>query len=312
MKIIEKEIKIENENLISNNSLLFDIETTGFSRTASRIYLIGSLGKKNDKYIFRQYMTEKQADEKILIKKFANLMYSYENLISFNGDSFDLPFIAARAKRHSLNFDYSKLKSIDIYKIVKEKAFFTELENYKLKTLEKYLGIFREDIFSGGELIDLYFEYEAGKKDLENYLLLHNEEDILNLPRLFQLLEIINKNNTFNIEDKNFTVEKISLNRNKLEIFGSTNLKKAFLENKGLHLKVEDNKFHFTSLVNHGNYDNNTKCIYVEKNDLKLICNYKIKTPKEVYLLKLDKKNLNFNIRAYFEQVLLNIFFSKN
>ena len=39
------------------------------------------------------------------------------------------------------------------------------LENYKQKSIEAFLGIDREDKYSGGELINVYYEYLAQKDD---------------------------------------------------------------------------------------------------------------------------------------------------
>ncbi|MDO5028939.1 MAG: ribonuclease H-like domain-containing protein [Bacillota bacterium] len=308
MKIIEKEIKIKDKNLIAQKSLLFDIETTGFSRTSARIYLIGSLAKENNKYIFRQYLTENSADEKLILKEFLNLALSYDYLVSFNGDSFDLPFIKARCQRYGLDSSHlDAIESIDLYKLIKEKALFVSLDNYKLKTIEKFMGLNREDLFTGGELISLYYEYENGDKNLENILLLHNEEDIINMPIVYEFLDFLDRENTIKLGDVNFLIEKISLKKNKLEITGRTSIDKAFLQGSAFKLSVEDKNFIFEHLVQEGLYKENSTCSYVEKHDLDLVCNYKIASPEEIYLLKVDKKQLNLNIKTFFHKVLAGL-----
>ena len=63
------------------------------------------------------------------------------------------------------------------------------MESCSLKSCERFLGIHREDRCSGGELISVYREYLQDKDSKKkNSLLLHNREDIQNLPALFSFL----------------------------------------------------------------------------------------------------------------------------
>lgn len=309
MKIIEKEIQIKENKNLDPGSVFFDIETTGFSRQTARIYLIGTLEIKEDSNIFRQYLTETQADEKVLLKKFLDQIKNKDKLISFNGDSFDLPFIKARCDKYKIDCKIlDNLQSLDLYKEIKAKSLFVNLENYKLKTIERYMGIYREDLFSGGDLISLYYEYENGDKNLENILLLHNEEDILNMPNLYRFLDHLEKLNTISVADQNFIIEKISLKKNKLELTGSTTIPLAFLNSETFKLQIKDGAFSFESLVKSGPYDGQVTCTYLEKNGMNLVCNYKIPCPDEIYLLKHDKNQLNLNIKTYFEKILTEVF----
>ena len=63
------------------------------------------------------------------------------------------------------------------------------MESCSLKSCERFLGIYREDWCSGGELISVYQDYLQNKNsEKRNLLLLHNREDIQNLPALFSFL----------------------------------------------------------------------------------------------------------------------------
>lgn len=309
MKIIEKEIQIKKNKFLTPGSIFFDIETTGFSRQAARIYLIGTLEIGEDKNIFRQYLTETQADEKVLLQKFLDQIKKKDLLISFNGDSFDLPFIKARCEKYKIDCKIlDEIQSLDLYKEIKAKSLFVSLENYKLKTIERYMGIYREDLFSGGDLIGLYYEYENGDKNLENILLLHNEEDILNMPNLYGFLDHLEKTNTIAVTGQSFIIEKISLKKNKLELKGLSTIPLAFLNSETFKLQIKDGNFFFESLVKSGPYDDQTTCTYLEKNGMDLNCNYNIPCPDEIYLLKHHKTQLNLNIKTYFEKILSEIF----
>ncbi len=64
------------------------------------------------------------------------------------------------------------------------------VENYKLKTLETFLNIPREDTISGKESIHLYFKYmNSGDMDAKAKVLGHNYEDILHLIPFLKILE---------------------------------------------------------------------------------------------------------------------------
>ena len=122
MKIIEKRLDLINDR-IPNNSIFLDIETTGFMRTKNRIYLMGTLAKEGNKFIFRQFLTEYKGEEKELLVKTKELLNNFETIITFNGDAFDLGFIEQRAKINSLDFNFQNFKSLDIYREIKDKTF---------------------------------------------------------------------------------------------------------------------------------------------------------------------------------------------
>lgn len=306
MKIIEKRIDLLNDK-IPNKSIFLDIETTGFNRAYHRIYLMGTLAKEENGFIFRQFLTEYKGEEKELLVKTIELLNNFETIITFNGDAFDLGFIEKRAKANSLNFNFQNFKSLDIYKEIKDKTFMLNLENQKLKTIEKFLGIDRDDIFTGGELIQLYYEYEAGNKKLESPLLLHNEEDILNMPKLMEIFDIIKDNNRIIVKDNIFDVSKITLGKKSLKIIGDSTIDKAYFNFLSSEFTVKDNFFNLNAFVKEDNYSKDIKCIYIEKSGLDLNCNYNYKSPNEILLLKYDKQILYKNAFDYLKKYLENI-----
>ena len=89
-----------------------------------------------------------------------------------------------------LGCPYKNFQMIDLYQRIKKYRKLLGLENCKQKTLERFLGIFREDKYHGGELISVYLDYVKDRDPKkERLLLLHNEEDILGMPKLLPLLE---------------------------------------------------------------------------------------------------------------------------
>lgn len=301
MIIIEKLVQIENQDLIPDNSMFFDIETTGFSGKSSRIYLIGTLSKEEQGFVFRQFMTESYSDEINVLYEFINLASNFNILITFNGETFDFRFIKERLDKYKIDFDFNNFESLDILKVIKSKSYLMDFENHKLKTLEKNIGIFREDMFSGGELIEIYKIFESTKDEkLKQTLLLHNEEDILNMPNMFKLIEKIRQKNTISLDDYYFEIENISLTKSKLKITGISNLKNGYFENNLNKINIDNNYFIFESVVEIGNYDDNTKCIYTHKGEYNLSCNYNIPSPDSIYIVKHHKNTLYKNIYSLF------------
>ena len=170
---------------IRPGDLFLDIETTGLSRARNQIYLIGMATIIDDHSIYvNQLFADDPSDESLLLKQFADdlLASDVKRIITFNGNSFDLPFLCTRADLHqvSLNFDHFEL--FDIYKEVVRRKCTLQLQNYRQKTVEQFLGICRDDQFSGGELIKVYENYVMHPNAEAAHLLkLHNYEDVLGM-----------------------------------------------------------------------------------------------------------------------------------
>ena len=176
-------------NISLEDALLYDIETTGLNPKASQLYLLGVLlfHKENSEFI--QYFAESVRDEEEILEQFFQLCQTKKVLISFNGEGFDNRFIETMAKSYGKLPLHLNLKQLDLFKLIRKRKKFYGLESCSLKSCERFLGIYREDRCSGGELISVYREYLQDKdREKKNMLLLHNREDIQNLPALFSFL----------------------------------------------------------------------------------------------------------------------------
>lgn len=206
--------------------VFFDIETTGLSAERAQLYLIGAVHYADGAWRLVQYFAEYREDEAELLEAFFALLAQKKKtqsgqifLLSYNGNGFDLPFLKKCAEQYRIYNGFSRVLSFDLYQKVKAVKKPLGLPDCKLKTVERFLGIDREDRYSGGELIEVYEEYlrlgahagertAAGQKEkklnlrsaarteensasgkesprrekLKELLLLHNAEDIENLP----------------------------------------------------------------------------------------------------------------------------------
>ena len=139
-----------------------DIETDREGNISVIGISIGSQG-------FKQFVGKGITSHKV-----ENCLRQARTIVTFNGDSFDLPQI----KKH-LNLDLALTHhSYDLFKVKKQL-------NIKggLKELEKLYGIKRKtDGVNGFKAIQLWEIYRRhGRKDALELLLQYNREDVLNL-----------------------------------------------------------------------------------------------------------------------------------
>ncbi|MDD6157113.1 MAG: ribonuclease H-like domain-containing protein [Lachnospiraceae bacterium] len=177
------------DELVDEKTIFFDIETTGFSPKHSHVYLIGCARKIGEKLHIDQFFAENPGEEGRVIQAFLEILKDYTTIISFNGVGFDIPFLKAKCDLLGIPETLKDLHYLDIFKSVSEIKFLLKLPNYKQKTIEEFLGLERDDKYSGGELINVYLEYTQNPdEEKEQLLLLHNYEDIIGMTDLLPIL----------------------------------------------------------------------------------------------------------------------------
>lgn len=177
------------DKIFDDNSIFFDIETTGFSPAHTTCYLIGCARKNGSSVTVDQFFAESAEEEELIIRSFLDLIEPYQTIISFNGIGFDIPYLKAKCTQYSLDEKFRSFQYIDIFKLISKMKFLFKLENYKQKTVESFLGITRTDQYTGGDLINIYQEYvKFPDSKSRSLLLLHNYEDVLGMTDLIPLL----------------------------------------------------------------------------------------------------------------------------
>lgn len=191
--------------------VFFDIETTGLGSKSSSIYLVGTVSFEENSWQLTQLFAESVAEEAELIKAFFDIIAEKKKLgrvilISYNGDGFDIPFIKGCIAGYGLSYSFDAVVSLDLIKKIRPYKRLAGLSGCSLKTVERELcGIYREDKYNGGELVYVYeeylrlarlspesceyTEYNLKLKDRLLYtLLLHNAEDIADMPLLMDIM----------------------------------------------------------------------------------------------------------------------------
>jgi hypothetical protein len=200
--ILQALATVKNDINISN-IVIFDIETTGFSPKSGVCYLIG-VGRFSAFFSCTQIFADTPDDEADMLKSFIDILSENTVLVTYNGTTFDIPFVKARCARHGVDCSIlEKCCHIDIYTHVKKLNPLLGLDSLKQKSVETFLGYDREDIYGGGELIKVYRDYiikfklsenEEAEK-LRDIMLLHNCEDVMYLAKICQILlynEVVN------------------------------------------------------------------------------------------------------------------------
>lgn len=175
---------------------IFDIETTGLSPKNCQVILSGFvLPMGNGRFQMVQYFAESLSDEANVLNATMKVLEDVDFVITFNGQSFDMPFVEKRVNTLNINSwkKATEIYNLDIYKIVRK---FSDIKkfvpNLKQKTLENFLGLYttRDDLIDGGKSVEQYYEYLVTKDpELERTILLHNSDDVKQLYRLCNILK---------------------------------------------------------------------------------------------------------------------------
>ena len=195
---IDKTSTIFNELTKNKQYCFVDIETTGLNRKHHKIILIGLLYVDGDTKYIKQYFCDKLNEEKAMLTTFYNDVKEYELIISYNGQSFDIPFINARFKENGMDYYLDPFNSFDLYRLVRKNRSMLGLNRYNLKSVEEYLGICRDDTISGKESIELYYDYINGDNlTSKKKVLLHNLDDLKYLFPVVRILDDICENSIY-------------------------------------------------------------------------------------------------------------------
>ena len=269
------------KNISLEDTLLYDIETTGLNPKSSQLYLLGILLFHKENIELIQFFSESVLDEEEILEQFFQLCQTKKVLISFNGEGFDNRFIETMAKSYGKLPLHLNLKQLDLFKLIRKRKKFYGLESCSLKSCEHFLGIYREDRCSGGELISVYREYLQDKdSEKKNMLLLHNREDIQNLPALFSFLAYEN-------------------------IFqGNVHFQRAeILESEEIIKKNCSNQSESTLEIEHSELEETNNCHTSEKICLKFSLPSSVPVPLTLapknYLLEIKDKSLILTVPLY-------------
>jgi len=169
-----------------------DIEATGFDLEYDKIVLI-SLGYylNKDEFKIIQYFAESPSEEESILRELKKAMSRFKRWCSYNGTAFDEPFIVRKMYRYDLGAILPR-EHVDLFRIIRPFHKKMGIKSCSLKSVEQFIGVNRKDEINGAMWVELYDEYLlTNDETLKNILMLHNYEDVVNLPIIFKVINAI-------------------------------------------------------------------------------------------------------------------------
>ncbi|WP_058259354.1 ribonuclease H-like domain-containing protein [Fenollaria timonensis] len=271
MKILEYDEKLTFKSKYYDEEAVFlDIETTGLSPMRSFIYLIGLVFidlKKVTMHI-TQLIAEDRDEEEEILKLMKERLKGYKTVVTYNGNSFDLPFIAKRAERYGI--EPIAMDSFDMYEKLRLHKDTLKLDGLKQKNIEKKLGITREDRYNGGECISFYKDYVKNKnQESFDRFVLHNYDDLLYMPATMSILDLLDEKITIDIDGRKYKFDKHSIKKDILMIDFTTDMGiNTYVEEQGYLIEEDEECRHLEFTLKTGYMKDARKVKYLEKSSL--------------------------------------------
>ena len=155
----------------------FDIETTGFNPEKDKVLVVCIANSSNSR--IRVIKSDKNEEEEVITNALAALSV-YGSLVSWNGASFDVPFLAKRANRYGLKF--APTNHIDLKQ--KSAKFFPKIE----KTLDSMALTFLIDKEKSPYDASIWKLAKTGDRKSVEYIVEHCSTDVELLKRLWKAI----------------------------------------------------------------------------------------------------------------------------
>ncbi len=168
---------------MAEEDLYLDLETTGFSSTLP-LFLVGVLALRGSELVVSQIFARDYTEEPAVLAHLAELIEPCKRLITFNGRTFDVPFLRDRATFHRQRLILPR-EHLDLLKIARM-SYRGRFRDCRLQTLEEHLCGRRRLEDTPGHLIpDLYHNF-VRTRDWHPLrgVLFHNALDLLTMAEL--------------------------------------------------------------------------------------------------------------------------------
>jgi len=286
---------------------IFDIETTGLNPQYNKVILIGILYSKDTKIIIEQLFCNSRNEEIDLLERFIKRIKDIPLLISYNGDSFDIPFLTKRIEINKITARIPRFCSLDLLKFVRNFQLRFNLKDCRLKSVEKHLGIDRQDQINGKESVELYNRFEnTGEKHLKDLILLHNHDDLRYLFKVLSILDNVSHEALISSIPHMLTcsnemlcvINKSYIKNNTLSVSGlllSDNMDEYILHQPGFSFNYNaDNQRYLLQVPLYKVVlDSKEKCFYINTNEYSFHYHSRLENntllPDNIILLKKDK-----------------------
>lgn len=167
----------------------FDIETTGLAGGTGTYVVLAGLGSYEETesgsppaFRMRQYFLADLAHERAMLAMLAADIGRFDGLVTYNGRSFDVPFVETRMTLVRLPSPFGGLAHFDLLHPVR-RLYKHRMPGCRLAEAERrLLKLERPDDVPGWLIPQLYFDYlRAGRASPLRGVFRHNAEDVLSL-----------------------------------------------------------------------------------------------------------------------------------
>lgn len=164
------------------DACFLDIETTGLGTALA--FLIGTLAWREGRLVCRQLLARTYAEEAGILEAFAEQARRTPLFVTFNGKTFDVPSLRARAAATGVAFPEPRFH-LDLLHVARRRYADT-LPDCRLQTLERILcRRHRVGDISGADIGRAYHDFVRTGDARELALIIqHNRQDLLTLAEL--------------------------------------------------------------------------------------------------------------------------------
>jgi uncharacterized protein YprB with RNaseH-like and TPR domain len=163
--------------------LLLDIETCGLS--SAPVFLVGLCHAADRNLVLRQLFARDYGEERALIASVAEIARGFDFLVTFNGRTFDIPFLQDRAAYHRVRFEMG-IPHLDLLHVARRR-WRGQFADCRLQTLEWHvLRRRRAGDVDGAAIPGLYHDYV--KRGEPHRLLPVFHHNLLDLVAMAELL----------------------------------------------------------------------------------------------------------------------------
>ncbi len=166
--------------------LFLDLETCGLA--SSPVFLAGTMFWNGEDFVIRQYFARHYGEEVALLRALHEQTRAFSLLVTFNGKSYDAPFLRSRAMTHRVTLELPP-RHLDLLH-ASRRRWKGRLPDCRLTTIERHVTRRRRvgDV-SGAEVPDLY---HAFVRDGDPYPLVpvfhHNLLDVITMAEILTAL----------------------------------------------------------------------------------------------------------------------------
>lgn len=167
-------------------SMFLDTETAGFM--GSPVFLIGVMHFNGQEFLVDQLFARDYSEEAIMLQYFSEFAPRFDTVVTFNGKTFDVPFIRDRMIYHRKKFYWTQ-NHVDMLHHSRRR-WKDELPDCKLQTLESYIcNRQRVGDLPSALVPSVYQEFvRSGDARLLADIFHHNALDLITLVELTILL----------------------------------------------------------------------------------------------------------------------------